>query len=395
MERTPNADLRQPYRGVAPEMELRDVDALFGIEDPLHWSPDKSALFVRACRALASYHRDRCPELRHIYQRQGFDPASLQEENDLQRLPALNVSAFKHFDLRSKSPAQAAHQASSSGTGGQPTTVWRDQGTRGRARKMFAALVSQLGLVSRSPASSLVFAHRPAANNDLLIAYAFTRLLDFAPRADVFYAVAKMPDGNLVLRTEQALSKLKSYVQAGHPVRLLGLPAFIYEMILQLEAQGPLKLPPGSWVLTGGGWKTQEERSVSPADFRAKLAQVLGLPGENIRDRFGMAEHGIIYLQCPRHRFHIPAYARVLARDPVTLEVLPPGQTGLLEFITPLNSMMPTLAILSADLGTVDPAGCDCGLRSPTFTWLGRGGWTHYQTCALRMEDAIRREAAP
>ena len=195
---------------------------------------------------------------------------------------------------------------------------------------MQTAVVSQLGFVGSEPANCLVFAHRPQETGDLRIVQGLARLAAFAPQAEVFYAVERMSNGRMVLHAQSALAKLRSYVQSGLPVRVAGLPAFINEMMLLLEVQGPLALPPGSWVFTGGGWKKQESRSVSPALFRTKLATLLGLSPENIRDRFGMSEHGIVYLHCPRHRFHIPAYARVMARDPVTLNVLPPGQVGLL-----------------------------------------------------------------
>jgi hypothetical protein len=72
-----------------------------------------------------------------------------------------------------------------------------------------------------------------------------------------------------------------------------------------------------------------------------------------------------------------------------------PGQPGLLELITPLNSMMPTLAILSTDLGSLDAGECGCGLRSPTFTLLGRGGMLRTMNCALRMEELESRERGP
>jgi hypothetical protein len=74
----------------------------------------------------------------------------------------------------------------------------------------------------------------------------------------------------------------------------------------------------------------------------------------------------------------------------VTLEVLPPGEIGLLEFITPFNAMMPNLAVLSTDLGYLDPTPCPCGRLSPTFTLVGRGGVEKHKGCAIAAGDIVR-----
>jgi phenylacetate-coenzyme A ligase PaaK-like adenylate-forming protein len=145
-------------------------------------------------------------------------------------------------------------------------------------------------------------------------------------------------------------------------------------------------------MVTGGGWKAAEDRKVSREDFREKVSRFLGIPIENIRDGYGMAEHSAPYIECRRHRFHVPVYNRVLTRDPVTLEVLAPGKTGLLELITPYNAMMPNLAILSTDLGFISPEECPCGASSPTFTLVGRGGLWKYKGCAIHAGEIVKRQ---
>src|SRR5262249_48648076 len=153
----------------------------------------------------------------------------------------------------------------------------------------------------------------------------------------------------------------------------------------------PIRLPPQSYMLTGGGWKAAEDKSITREKFRDLVHERLGIPPANMRDGFGMAEHSAPYIECTHHRFHIPVYNRILVRDPVTEEVLPAGQIGVLEFITPFNAMMPTLAILSTDLGYIDPEPCPCGRQSPTFTLVGRGGLTKFKGCAITAGEIVRR----
>ena len=374
------------------EPELREVDELFCVPEPLHWTAEKRALMVRACRAMALYHKARCPELGRIYARQGFDPEGLRDEAGLERIPPLGVWALKRFCLSSKDPSEALVQRTSSGTDGRPTKVWRDAGTCWRLTRMGVSIWEQSGLISETPTNYLIFAYEPnSVGEEVNIVHYFHRARSFAPALDTFYAVQRDAAGRWELQKEQAAAKLRAYADAGRPVRILGLPALIYETLLHMEARGPVRLPPESWVLTSGGWKAYEDRSVSREAFRDKISRLWGLPVERIRDRYGMVEHGVPYDECRLHRFHIPVYGHVLVRDPLTLEALPPGKAGLLELISPANSMMPHMAILSADMGAVDPAPCACGLRSPTFALLGRGGLVLDQTCALRMEDLLSR----
>jgi len=198
-------------------------------------------------------------------------------------------------------------------------------------------------------------------------------------------------DGDWEFRRESVYERLRSYVDQGLPVRLSGIPSFVFEFLDEVERRGPVQLPPGSFMFTGGGWKAAEDKQVSREAFRARVTALLGLPDDRIRDGYGMAEHSAPYLDCDHHRFHVPVYNRVLVRDPRTMAVLPPGQPGLLELVTPFNAMMPTLALLTTDMGMIDAEPCPCSRRSPTFTLLGRAGLSKHKGCAIQAAEIVRR----
>ncbi|MEK7745480.1 MAG: acyl-protein synthase, partial [Elusimicrobiota bacterium] len=181
------------------------------------------------------------------------------------------------------------------------------------------------------------------------------------------------------------------FASEGKPVRVFGMPGFIHEFLDFMP--GPVHLPAGSWMVTGGGWKAAEDKKVSRESFRERVRALLGLPVERIRDAYGMAEHCAPYLECREHRFHVPAFCRVIPRDPFTLAPLPPGKTGLIELLTPFNTMMPNLAVLSTDLGFIAPEPCPCGYGSPTFTLVGRGGTAKHKGCALHAGEIVRRSS--
>jgi phenylacetate-coenzyme A ligase PaaK-like adenylate-forming protein len=373
------------------DVDLAPADELARTPAPLDWRPEQRALMVRACRAMAEWHMTHCAELRHLYERRDFRPSRLETDADLAAIPPIGVTAMKRYLITSRAHDAAVLVLTSSGTSGLKTQVWFDQASLDRVQEMMRGLWVDEGLVSEQPTNYVMFAYDPTDAKDLGIAFANRNLQRFAPVADSFYAIRMGADGNWEFRREATLARLKAAASEGRPVRMLGMPGFIHELIQSMTPADHLRLPPGSLMITGGGWKAAEDRRISRDEFRAQAVACFGLEDGNIRDNYGMAEHSAPYIECRAHRFHVPVYNRVIARDPVTMDALPPGETGLLELVTPFNAMMPTLALLTTDLGTVDAAPCACGRPAPTFTLTGRGGLSKHKGCALHASEIVRR----
>lgn len=370
-------------------LRFPNSSAISRIKDPHIWSVEKRRLMILACREMAEFHSRRSPELAALYRRRGFDPRTIRNERDLSRIPMLGVSAMKRFLLTSLPHGQASLKLTSSGTRGQKTQIWFDPDSLDRCQAMLSSQWEQEGLVSTESTNYLMFVYDPEEAKDLGIAFSDKNQQRFAPVAKTYYAIRKDSAGAWEFNKKETLETLRSYSRDGKPVRLFGIPSFVFAILEEMTE--PIPLPAGSWMVTGGGWKAAEDKKVSRDYFRQKAASLFGLPLEKIRDGYGMAEHSAPYLECRSHRFHVPAYNRILARDPVTLDVLPPGEKGLLELISPYNAMMPNLAILSTDLGLIDASGCPCGYNSPTFTLLGRGGLTKHKGCAITAGEIVRR----
>jgi hypothetical protein len=242
------------------------------------------------------------------------------------------------------------------------------------------------------PTHYVMVNYDPNDAKDLGVAYSDENLKRFAPPRETFYGIRKNSSGSWEFRRDETLDRLRRYGAGKNPVRVMGMPGFLWELIDGLD-EGWVALPEDSWIFTGGGWKAAEDKKVSRADFRRRLSRVLGVPEERVRDNYGMAEHCAPYIECKRHRFHVPVYNRVLIRDPVTMDVLPPGTEGLMELITPYNAMMPNLALLTTDLGVVDAETCPCGWNAPTFRVLGRAGLSKHKGCALHASEIVKRSS--
>lgn len=368
------------------------ADRICRIPNPLDWTQEKNRLLVEACREMACFHAQHSKEIGWLYQREGFDPDTLKEEADLSRLPFIGVTGMKYFLLTSLPHEKAVLKLTSSGTRGQKTQIWFDEQSLARVQSQLDVLWQQEGMVSDLPTNYLNFIYDPDEAKDLGIAFSVKNEQRFAPVKRSFFTVRKNLVGQWQFDKEKTLRVLREYARESSPVRILGIPSFIFELVLALQSEGPILLPAGSLMLTGGGWKAAEDKSVTREAFRALVDKYLGISEDNIRDGYGMAEHSAPYMECRRHRFHIPVYNRILVRDPVTLAPLPAGKTGLLEFITPFNAMMPNLAILSTDLGYLDPVACECGANAPTFTLVGRGGLVKHKGCAITAGEIVKRD---
>ena len=101
-------------------------------------------------------------------------------------------------------------------------------------------------------------------------------------------------------------------------------------------------------------------------------------------------EHPILYCDCKRHHFHVPAYSRVVIRDVHTLEPVPNGIPGLVNLITPMVRGTPILSVMTDDLGILhDGESCGCGISSPYLEILGRVGLKDIKTCAAGAAELL------
>ncbi|MGE0174898.1 MAG: hypothetical protein AB7T49_19050 [Oligoflexales bacterium] len=369
------------------------ADKICKISNPFDWTPEGNALMVEACREMASFHYKQNPDIQKLYNKYSFDPASLRSTTDLERIPSLGVHAMKYFLFSSLPDSAAVLKLTSSGTRGQKTQIWFDQQSLDRAQSMLDGLWRQQGLVTESPVNYLMFIYDPKDASDLGIAFSIANQMRFAPARDTFFAIRKNKEGQWFLDMAGVMAKLEEYAKTQCELRIHGIPSFIFEAMTALKTIGKSFEFPKSHVLTGGGWKAAEDKKVTKEYFYEMLQETLGIKDENVLDGYGMAEHSAPYMECRLHRFHIPVYCRIIIRDPATMRSLSLGEQGLIELLTPFNSMMPNLSVLSTDIGQLDKDKCRCGYQSPTFTLLGRGGLKKHKGCALTASEVVKRRA--
>lgn len=132
--------------------------------------------------------------------------------------------------------------------------------------------------------------------------------------------------GRFVAETRARLHELCAQ---GRPLMLLGGAAQLHAVSLA----GPVRLPPGSRVATGGGSK--ERYPVAPAEIRAALAAAF--PGTPVADVYGMAEADWAAFECPVGNHHLPPWVYPVVTDDGDRIVAGPRATGMLAFFDPVG----------------------------------------------------------
>lgn len=282
-------------------------------------------------------------------------------------------------------------KATSSGTsGGNISEIGFDAGSLLCGLKMVLKVGSKRGLFSPVPCNYILMGYKPHRGNRTAVTKTATGATLFTPCLSKTY-ILKYRDGKYVPDFEGVISAIKRCSRSCFPGRFMGFPAYTYFLLKMMEDRGiRVKMPKGSKILLGGGWKQFYSEKADKKTVYRLSEKILGIGEENIIEFFGAVEHPILYCDCEKHHFHIPAYSRVIIRDPVTLEPLKKGEIGLVNLITPMVKATPVLSVMTDDLGVIRD-NCGCGIKSPYLEIIGRVAPDSIKTCAAGAEEIMKK----
>jgi hypothetical protein len=225
----------------------------------------------------------------------------------------------------------------SSGTSGRLTIIPRDRKTFVAAEYIVARSVSSMADLTADDANLMLADHicvlSPNPNKtDLFIGKASSLAFDLLPQRDVRYAIdyeltvalvqtAMSPKrglkgrliSSLQSRTEQkivdrTIQWLERHEKTRETIALSGPPFLLLRIMTALRSKSKsLDFGERGMIVTGGGWKVNENVRVSHTDFRKQVLEVLGIPETHCLDVYGMCEANAFMSQCPEgHYLHIP-----------------------------------------------------------------------------------------
>ena len=379
---------------------LARVEELCAIKDPFFTGQQADALFVAAMREVTAWHAEHSPFYRGVLAQSHV--GSLESVDDLAKLPLIPADYFKTHDVLSIAREQVAVNFTSSGTTGQKSQMFFDARSLAAGQRMVDDVFAHFGWQTPETLTNyLLYSYETESESQVGTVYTDNFLCKYAPANESFAAIRLTKSG---AKAEQdfefdvfgCIRQLESYQSQGRPVRIFGFPAFLYFTLRRMrELRRPaLSLPPSSLVILGGGWKGHAGAAIPKDKLYELVQEQLGLEPNRIRDSFGAVEHGIPYMECAKHAFHVPTWSRVVIRDVRTLKPLPLGEVGFLNFLTPFNTASPAHSLMMGDLAVLhDGSSCGCGIQTPYFEILGRAGTSKNRSCALAASDLLGRSS--
>lgn len=357
---------------------------LFASKDP--YDCTKSELFLDACKENFDYQITHCEDYRRIAD--GLGIRSSEDIKKVSDIPVIPTMLMKRHDFKSCRPFV---KATSSGTSGRKSHIGFEFGSLIAALKMSLKVTRFHGVTSLQPCRYIVMGYKPHRSNKTAVAKTAYLTTFLAPAISRKF-ILKHTRSGYEPDFDSIVNALKKYEKGRAPVRFMGFPSYTYFLFQMLEERGLFfKLPKGSKIMLGGGWKQFYREAADKETFYKMAKKTLGIEEGNIVEFFGAVEHPILYTACPAHHFHVPVYSNVVIRDPDTLEPLGMEQTGLVNLVSPLCKATPILSVMTDDLGILhDGTNCPCGVKSPYLEIIGRVAPDDIKTCAAGAADFLK-----
>ena len=240
---------------------MTNSNKLFRWRDPYD-TAGTEGLFAAAMGENAAFQAEGCPDYARILRQYGLDPGRLADLRDPAALPPLPTVYCKRHTLRSLPERKLLVRATSSGTGGVMSRVGLDAGTLGRGLSMSVRVARYHRLLSPTPCHYFILGYQPRRGNDTAFSKTGFAFTFFAPALSRTYALVWQAEGYR-LDLEAMKRRLLARAEGPFPVRTIGFPAYTWLLLRELEREGVrLKLPKGSKVTMGGGWKQFEGQKV-------------------------------------------------------------------------------------------------------------------------------------
>jgi len=162
-----------------------------------------------------------------------------------------------------------------------------------------------------------------------------------------------------------ATAFLQAVVAAHRPVIVYGTPSGLRLLLDKVATPaGTLRLPPGSCVVTGGGWKRGAPQDLA-ALFEA-AGQQLGVPRDRCMDTYSSAELNTVFVSCAEGRYHVPPVVEAVVLDDLLQPIQDDEPEGRLAVLDPFAHSYPGF-VAAGDAVRLRRDPCGCGLAGPTL----------------------------
>ena len=340
----------------------------------------KRATLLPLLQKELTYACERSPRFRNYVEHWPVDYRRAEHLADLPFLPASTFKANPPFAF--VEPQAIVRTLASSSTSGQvPSRIALDRATARRMTRSLAAIIRDFAGAERRPYLVVDTPDNLAPHSEIGARGAAVQgLTSFA--TEIVSCLVPDEHGELQPDVESLLAHAEKWQDK--EVLVYGFTYVLWNhFVLPLQRAGKTLNLPKALVLHSGGWKRLEHQSVTKDVFNRGVASVLGCASTRVIDYYGMVENvGVVYPDCEFENKHVPAFADVIVRDPLTLAPVEAGEKGLLQVCSVLPTSFPGFLVLTDDVAEVVALdGCPCGRRGISFRFAGRVAKVEMRGC--------------
>ena len=380
--------------------------------------------FFADLRATTRAQFRECAAYRALCDRQEFDPdRDLQRPGDEVKIPWITSNSFKkshqlYARLLREQASAIEIWTTSSGTSGDPSIVGRATAEMAAYRAAYRAAFAHAAGRERWDLSLLfwpdpdpILARSESMMNGKVQPYglhiAHEAGLTHDPKARRFVAQFDPRTRSFSIDSEAIIEDLRRADGERRAVFLGGSPILIYQALYRYARERgcsfafrercQVQFGAGGWSGRKGSIQMQEP--IPKHEFIPGLCDLLGIHTlRSVNDMWGSTETSFAM---PAHfsegrkdfLFHALPWARIILRDPQTLEpVERPGERGLLEVVTPYGvDSYAGVAILVDDVLELVEAkeGPGCQLADHWYQFIGRAQGAEAKGCGVLAADWV------
>ncbi|MEG0890840.1 MAG: acyl-CoA reductase [Bacteroidales bacterium] len=369
---------------------MEDIGKVVTLINEKPYSDETYGMFLEALQEELIFQYEHNEMYKRFCDRKVFNPYC--KISSVEDIPPIAVSVFKELGLQLNSIPKEDIKLTlqSSATSGVPSTIVVDKITAKRQAKVMVKVIQEFIGKERKPFLVMDIDPRSASGKLLGARFAaVTGYLNFASKVGYFLKADK---NDVSYFDVEGIKQYISEIDKNQPVVVFGFTYILYSNVLKsIQAQNmKLKLPAGSKIIHIGGWKKLESEKISKELFNKQLADCFGIMPADMIDIYGFTEQmGLNYPDCECGCKHSSSYVDILVRDVVSREVLRPGETGMLEFITPIPHSYPGNAVLTDDMGVIVEGACPYGRPGKRFKIVGRLKKAEVRGCGDILSDKL------
>ena len=356
------------------------VDQLLAIPPYSLPSEERQTALLALLKDELEYACSRSPVYRNYIEHWPIDMRSARTISDLPYLPIGLLKAQRPFSLVEQQEIKRI-LTSSSTTGQMPSRIALDSPTARRMTKGVVVIAQDYIGSSRRPYLVVDVPASTRGGPELgARGAAIQGLQPFASEAT--YCLELDRDGDLTLDRDKLLQFVES--RGSSPVLVYGFTYILWKYLIKpLIAENISLGMPDVHIMHSGGWKLLQKEAVDKKSFNDGVARVFGCSADRVIDFYGMVENvGVIYPDCSEGNKHVPAFADVLVRNPLTLEQVSEGEQGIVQVSSVLPTSFPGNLLLTEDIAQiVSYDGCRCGRRGTCFRFVGRVAKSELRGC--------------